>query len=151
MDSVFLAFCPLSRLILPNACRDGNGYGPSLFRVQWIQNSSVSHSQSYNSQGLNPCQIAGSLQAPCLGYCALATPLPLRNPLFIEIPNSRLHAWTTRVRYKLPYSPEKRYFGKDLRLQYYHLYLVRCLYCLPVQLFLHAAHVSTLNYPTRRY
>ncbi|KAF9782585.1 hypothetical protein BJ322DRAFT_1110468 [Thelephora terrestris] len=25
---------------------------------------------SYNSQGLNPCEIAGSLQAPCLGYSA---------------------------------------------------------------------------------
>jgi hypothetical protein len=34
------------------------------------------HSQSYNSKGQNPCEIAGSLQAPCLGYCTSSIPLP---------------------------------------------------------------------------
>lgn len=41
-----------------------------LFPVWSILNSILSSSQSYNSEGQNPCEIAGSLQAPCLGYCA---------------------------------------------------------------------------------
>ena len=48
----------------------GSGYDPRHFLHAASPNPIPSRSQSYNSNGQNPCEIAGSLQAPCLGYCA---------------------------------------------------------------------------------
>jgi hypothetical protein len=51
--------------------------------------SAFLRSQSYNSKGQNPCEIAGSLQAACLGFCTSSIPLrsslSQRNRLFIGI------------------------------------------------------------------
>ena len=73
----------------------GVGTALAVFFVCVALNSVLSRSQSYNSLGQNPCEIAGSLQAPCLGYCT--HPIRLRLSLKgIDRINaySRLRAWT---------------------------------------------------------
>ena len=47
---------------------DGNGYHLPAFSYQYILIASRYHAQSYNSNGQNPCEIAGWLQASCLGF-----------------------------------------------------------------------------------
>lgn len=51
-------------------CMSGWEWVRSSLSISMLRNSLLSRLQSYNSEGSNPCEIAGSLQAPCLGYCA---------------------------------------------------------------------------------
>ena len=87
--------------------RGGVGLGTILpiHCVLWTSSLTLPRFQSYNSDGQNPCEIAGFLDSACTGSGALSIPTPEQITCSSIPPNSH---WIRpiRQRYQLPNSPE---------------------------------------------